>query len=195
MSNTDWRRKISVHFTVPVAKALSHTPITPNAITWIGFVIIWGAAFLVATQHFLWGGIVVLAASVMDAFDGALARHTGKVTRFGAVLDSTLDRLSEGVVLLSIMYVMACEGLQWVVLLCGATMLLSISVSYIRARAEGMGVECSEGWFTRTERVVVIALGLIINQIVIALSIVAVLSLITVIQRLYVAWRKLRPVE
>jgi CDP-diacylglycerol--glycerol-3-phosphate 3-phosphatidyltransferase len=198
MSNSDWRRKIGVHFTTPVAKALAHTPLTPNAITLIGFIFICGAAFLVAMQYFLWGGIGVLVASVMDSFDGALARHTGRVSRFGAVLDSTLDRFSEGVVLLSIMYVMAYNGLEWGVVLGGGTLLLSFSVSYVRARAEGMGVECSEGWFTRTERVIVIAVGLIIGHtvsIVIAMAIVAVFSLITVFQRLYVVWRKLQPAK
>ncbi|MCL2615723.1 MAG: CDP-alcohol phosphatidyltransferase family protein [Dehalococcoidia bacterium] len=192
MANSDWRRSIGVHFTTPVAKALSHTPLTPNVITWFGFALICGASFLVALQHFLWGGIGVLVASIMDAFDGALARHTGCVSRFGAVLDSTLDRFSEGVVLISIIYVMAKNGSEWGAALGGATLLLSFSVSYIRARAEGMGVECSEGWFTRVERVIVIAIGLIINQVIIAVAIVAVFSLITAIQRAYVVWRKLQ---
>jgi len=192
MSNSDWRRNIGVHFTTPVAKVLSHTPLTPNAITLIGFVLICGAAFLVATHHFLWGGIGVLVASIMDAFDGALARYSGRVSRFGAVLDSTLDRFSEGVVLLGIIYVMACEGSEWGAVLGGATLLLSLSVSYIRARAESIGLSCSEGWFTRVERVIVIAVGLVINRVIIAIAIVAVLSLITALQRLYVVWHKLQ---
>jgi hypothetical protein len=88
---------------------------------------------------------------------------------------------------------LARDGSKLGAVLAGATLMLSFSVSYIRARAEGMGVECSEGWFTRTERVIVIALGLIFNQLIIALSIVSVLSLITATQRLYVTWRKLQP--
>jgi len=111
------------------------------------------------------------------------------------VLDSTLDRLSEGVVLLGIIYVLARSGSAPGAVLAGATIMLSFVVSYIRARSEGMGVQCSEGWFTRTERVIVIALGLMLNQVIIALSIISVLSLITAAQRLLVAWRKLQPVK
>ena len=193
MPNSNWRRSISVRFTAPVAKLLAHTPATPNFLTWFGFLLTCGAAALVSTHHFMWGGIGVLVAGLMDIFDGALARQTGRVSCFGAVLDSTLDRFSEGVVLLGIIFVLARDGSELGAVLAGATLMLSFSVSYIRARAESMGVECLEGWFTRTERVIVIALGLIFNQLIIALSIVSVLSLITATQRLYVTWRKLQP--
>ena len=181
-----------MRFTAPVARALSHTPVTPDFLTWFGFLLTCGAASLIALHHFLWGGIGILVAGLMDTFDGALARQTGRASRFGAVLDSTLDRFSEGVVLLGVIYVLARDGSYRGAALAGATLMLSFAVSYIRARAEGMGVECSEGWFTRTERVIVIALGLIVNQVIIALSIVSVLSLITAAQRLYVSWRKLK---
>jgi CDP-diacylglycerol--glycerol-3-phosphate 3-phosphatidyltransferase len=193
MANPNWRRSISVRFTVPVAKALAHTPVTPNFLTWLGFLLTCGAATLVAAHHLLWGGIGVLVAGLMDTLDGTLARQTGRVSRFGAVLDSTLDRFSEGVVLLGIIFVLARDGSETGAVLAGATLMLSFSVSYIRARAEGMGVECSDGWFTRTERVIIIALGLIFNQLIIALSVVSALSLITAAQRLFVAWRKLQP--
>lgn len=184
-----------MRFTVPIAKVLAHTPVTPDFITWLGFFLTCGAAGLVAAHHLLLGGVGVLVAALMDTFDGALARQTGKVSKFGGVLDSTLDRLSEGVVLIGIIYVTARDGSAAGAVLAGATMMLSFSVSYIRARSEGMGVECSEGWFTRTERVIVIALGLMLNQVVIALSIISVLSLMTAGQRLFVAWRKLKPVS
>jgi len=193
MSDSNWRRSLSVRFTTPVAKALAHTPVTPNFLSWFGFLLTCGAAALVAMHYLLLGGIGVLVAGLMDTFDGALARQTGRVSRFGAVLDSTLDRLSEGVVLLGVIFIFARDGSELGAVLAGATMLFSFSVSYVRARAEGMGVACSEGWFTRTERVIVIALGLIFNQLIIALSVVSVLSLFTAVQRLYVAWRKLRP--
>jgi CDP-diacylglycerol---glycerol-3-phosphate 3-phosphatidyltransferase len=193
MANPNWRRNISVRFTTPVAKLLAHTPVTPNFLTWFGFLLTCGATVLVATHHLLLGGFGVLVAGLMDTFDGALARQTGRVSRFGAVLDSTLDRVSEGCVLLGIIFIMAKESLELGAVLAGATLLLSFSVSYIRARAEGMGVECSEGWFTRTERVIVIATGLILNQIFIALFVVSMLSFITASQRLFITWRKLQP--
>lgn len=191
MTETNWRRSISVRFTVPVAKALAHTPVTPNFLTWLGFVLTCGAAALVAGGELLWGGVMVLVAGLMDSFDGALARQTGRVSSFGAVLDSTLDRFSEGVVLIAITYLLARDGNPGGAALTAATLLLSLSVSYIRARAEGMGVACSDGWFTRTERVIVIALGLLFNQVIIALAVVSTLSLLTAGQRLFVTWRRL----
>jgi CDP-diacylglycerol--glycerol-3-phosphate 3-phosphatidyltransferase len=191
MTETNWRRSISVRFTVPVAKALAHTPVTPNFITWLGFVLTCGAAALVAGGSLLLGGVTMLVAGLMDTFDGALARQTGRVSRFGAVLDSTLDRFSEGVMLIAVTYLFARNGNSGGAALAAATLLLSLSVSYIRARAEGMGVACSEGWFTRTERVIVIALGLLFNQVIIALAVVSALSLFTAGQRLFVTWKRL----
>jgi len=192
MANPNWRRNISVRFIAPVARLLAHTPLTPDVLTWLGFALSVGAGALVFTQHFLLAGIGVLVAGLFDTFDGALARQTGRVSRFGAMLDSTLDRLSEGVILLSFLYVLAWGGSSLGAVLAGATLMLSFLVSYIRARAEGMGIECSEGWFTRTERVIVLALGLMLNQLVIALAVVAVLSLFTAAQRLFVTWQRIR---
>jgi CDP-diacylglycerol--glycerol-3-phosphate 3-phosphatidyltransferase len=193
VSDYNWRRRISVRVTTPLAKLLAHTPITPNILTWMGFLLTCIAAVIISRGYLLWGGIWVLVAGFMDMLDGALARNTGRVSRFGAVLDSTLDRLSEGVVLLGVIFILARDGSELGAVLAGATLTLSFSVSYIRARSEGMGVECSEGWFTRTERVIVIALGLMLNQIILSLFIVATLSLITATQRLLVARCKLRP--
>jgi CDP-diacylglycerol--glycerol-3-phosphate 3-phosphatidyltransferase len=193
VSDYNWRRRISVRVTTPLAKLLAHTPITPNVLTWMGFLLTCIAAVIISRGYLLWGGIWVLVAGFMDMLDGALARNTGRVSRFGAVLDSTLDRLSEGVVLLGVIFILARDGSELGAVLAGATLTLSFSVSYIRARSEGMGVECSEGWFTRTERVIVIALGLMLNQIILSLFIVATLSLITATQRLLVARCKLRP--
>lgn len=193
MVENNWRRSISVRFTTPVAKALAHTPLTPNLLTWFGFILTCGAAALVAAHQLLWGGVGILVAGLMDTFDGALARQTGRVSKFGAVLDSTLDRFSEGVVLVGIAWVLGHDGNYRGAALAGATIMFSFAVSYIRARAEGMGVTCSEGWFTRTERVIVIALGLIINQVIIAMLIVSALSLFTAAQRLFLTWRKLQP--
>jgi CDP-diacylglycerol--glycerol-3-phosphate 3-phosphatidyltransferase len=193
VSDYNWRRRISVRVTTPLAKLLAHTPITPNVLTWMGFLLTCIAAVIISRGYLLWGGIWVLVAGFMDMLDGALARNTGRVSRFGAVLDSTLDRLSEGVVLLGVIFILARDGSELGAVLAGATLTLSFSVSYIRARSEGMGVECSEGWFTRTERVIVIALGLMLNQIILSLFIVATLSLITATQRLLVASCKLRP--
>jgi len=184
-------------FTEPVVRVLARTPVTPNALSWSGFILSLGAAALVVTGYPLVAGIVVLVAGFFDILDGALARRIKKVTPFGAVLDATLDRLSEGVVLLAILAVYAIQPSLWGVLLVGAALVLSQLVSYIRARAEAQGLECKGGIFTRAERVVVLALGLLLSYftpaLTIALAIIVLFSLVTVIQRVVYVWRQKSP--
>jgi CDP-diacylglycerol--glycerol-3-phosphate 3-phosphatidyltransferase len=175
----------------PVALAIARTGVTPNTLTLLGFLGNLGAAVLVARGEFLAGGLVVLAASALDLLDGALARATGRVTRFGAVLDSVVDRLSEAAVLAGLVFYYAGLDRREEVALAFAAVVGSILVSYIRARAEGQGLDLREGLFTRPERVIVLALGLIIDQTRIALWILAVLANLTALQRLYAVWRSL----
>ncbi len=198
------RKALAYRFTEPVVSLLSRTPITPSAITWFGFLLTVGAVAFITTGHFLVAGFVVLIAGYFDMLDGALARRTNQATRFGAVLDSTLDRLSEAVLLLGILSLFLFTeeksalftflSKEWVVLLVGVALLGSLLVSYIRARAEALGLECQVGLFTRAERVIVLALGLLLNQIdnalIIALAIVVVFSFFTVGQRLVYVWRQ-----
>ena len=190
MRLSEIRKTVAYRFTEPVVPLLARTGITPSTITWFGFVLILGAAALIITGHPFAAGLVVLIASFFDILDGALARYTNRATRFGAILDSTLDRLSEAAVLLGILVVYAREQLIAQILLVGVALLGSLLVSYIRARAEALGLECQVGLFTRTERVIVLALGLLLNQIVIALGIVVVFSFITAGQRLLYVWRQ-----
>lgn len=177
-----------------MARVLVRTRLTPSTISWFGFVLALGAAALIITAHPLAAGFVVLVAGFFDILDGALARLTKKVTPFGGVLDSTLDRLSEAAVLLGIL--VAFGGSPWLVLLVFLALLGSLLVSYVRARAEGAGLECGVGLFTRAERVVVLALGLLLSSIayvlVIALAIIAVFSFFTFGQRLVYVWRQTR---
>jgi CDP-diacylglycerol--glycerol-3-phosphate 3-phosphatidyltransferase len=147
---------------------------------------------LIATGNLAAGGGVVLFAGFMDMLDGALARRTGRVTRFGGVLDSTIDRIAEGLLLLGIMYLYADEGSTSGVLLTGGVLLSSLLVSYIRSRAEAAGIECLVGLFTRPERVILLALGLFINQLFIALAVIAAGSTFTVAQRLFHVWRQVK---
>lgn len=175
-----------------VVGLLAKTPITPSALTWLGFILSVVAAVLIATDNLIAAGTMVLVAGSFDMLDGALARRTGRVTRFGAVLDSTLDRLSEAALLLGILVLWAAEGWPAGILLVGITLTVSILVSYIRAKAEALGLECRSGLFTRAERVVVLVLGLLFDQLFIALVIIAVLSFFTVLQRLASIWRQLK---
>jgi CDP-diacylglycerol--glycerol-3-phosphate 3-phosphatidyltransferase len=192
---TAFRKSLGGIFTQPVVRLLSRTSITPNTVTWIGFLIITGAAVLAGLGYLLFAGLVVLLAGYFDIIDGALARQTQRVTRFGGVLDSTLDRLSEAVVLIGLMayYIFRPEISQpWIILLLGLSLISSFLVSYIRARAEGAGVKCEVGISTRTERVLLLALGLIINQVLIALLIITLMSVVTVVQRLAYVYRETR---
>jgi len=190
-----FRKNISVRLTRPLVKLLARTPVTPDALTWTGFLLTVVAAVVIGSGHLFAGGWAVLFAGLFDMLDGALARLTNKVTDFGAALDSTLDRLSEAVLLLAVMFRYAQNQSYWFVLLTGIALAGSFMVSYIRARAEGLGLKLTEGFFTRADRVIVLALGLLLSRfngiLAIALGIIAVLSFFTAGQRLYLVRRKL----
>ena len=178
--------------TDPIVFLLAKAHISPNALTLAGVLGSAGAAILLARGQFLAGGIVVLAAGALDILDGALARATGQVTRFGAVFDSVMDRVSEAAVLFGLLYYYAGRDAREESLLAFAALAGSMLVSYIRARGEILGLSIKEGLFTRAERVIVIGLGCMIDQVRIALWILAVLANLTALQRLYLVWRKTR---
>ncbi len=187
----DTRRQIGRSMTGGLSRMLAKSHLSPNTVTWAGFGITLGAAYLVATGALLAGGLVFLFSSFFDMLDGALARATGKITKFGGILDATLDRLSEAAMFVGIMVYFAPEGNAWPVALAGATLAGSLVVSYLRARSEASGLEGKEGIFTRPERVIVLGLGLITGWLVPALVVVCVLSYFTVAQRLASAYRQL----
>ena len=193
------KRTVGSYLTQPVVRILAKTRMTPNDLTWLGFGLTLGAVVLIIYGHLLAAGLVVLVSSFFDMLDGALARGTNQVTRFGAILDSTLDRMSEAGLLLGILVFYALNAAPrstMIILLAGIAMIASFLVSYVRARAEGAGLDCEMGLLTRTERVVVLILGLLLSQInyvlVAALSIIAILSSVTVGQRLVYVWQQTR---
>jgi CDP-diacylglycerol--glycerol-3-phosphate 3-phosphatidyltransferase len=160
----------------------------------MGFLVTVGAGVLIVTGHLFAAGFVVLAAGFFDILDGALARRTSRVTRFGAALDSTLDRLAEAVILISLLVVYAREQAVAEVALVGVTLIGSQLVSYVRAKAEGLGLQCKVGIFTRAERVVLLVLGLLLSRfdyaLITALAIIMVFSYVTVGQRLFHIWQQ-----
>ena len=191
-----WRKAIAERIARPIVNVLARTPLTPNSITWIGFIITIAAGVLIVTEHFLAAGIVVLVAGLFDMLDGALARATGKTTRFGAILDSTLDRLSEAILLVTLLSVFARYGQVTESVLAAVALVGSLMVSYIRARMEGIGIECKAGLFTRPERVIILALGLMLSQfdnaLLITLAVITFFSWYTVIERMVYARRQAR---
>ncbi len=191
--------KVSTRFTDPLVTPLASMGVTPNMISVAGFAGNVAAAILAASGYFVTAGIVMLIFSALDLLDGALARKTGTVTKFGAVFDSVLDRLSEAAVLGGLLFHFTQIGYHTMeIALCYAAIVGSIMVSYVRARAEGIGLELREGLFTRAERVILLALALILAPLVydglvlIALWILASLSLFTACQRVFSVWQKLR---
>ena len=198
MVNLPELRKVTASYlTQPAARLLAKASITPNAITWFGFLVTVFAAGLIVSENLFVAGFVVLVAGFFDMLDGALARLTNQVTRFGAVLDSTLDRIAEAVLLLSILVLYARGQSVAESLLVGIALIGSFMVSYVRARAEALGLECKVGLFTRAERVIVLALGLLLSQIDyilnIALGIIVLFSLFTAGQRLLHVWHQTKP--
>jgi CDP-diacylglycerol--glycerol-3-phosphate 3-phosphatidyltransferase len=191
-------RKSAYHLTEPLVPLLVKTHITPSTLTWLGFAISLGAAALIATGHLFIAGFVVLASGFCDMLDGALARHTNQVTRSGAVLDSTLDRVSEAVLLLAVLifYLSSASPSTIGILLVSLALIGSPLVSYIRARAEALGLECKMGLFTRPERVIALTVGLLASHIdyalITVLAIIAIFSFITAGQRLFYVLKQTR---
>lgn len=176
---------------------LAKTSITPDMVTLAGFFIVLIAAALAGTGYPFAAGWVMLLSGCFDFLDGALARTTNRVTRFGGILDSTLDRISEAVMLLGVMGFFIYHEMPfqpWTVILTGGAIISSFMVSYIRSRAEGAGIDCQVGISTRPERVILLALGLLLSgldyALIIALGIITLLSTVTVIQRMVHVYRK-----
>lgn len=183
--------KLPRRLTDPIALAVARTGLTPNMVSTIGFAGALAAAVLVARGEFVIGAVVMLVAAALDLLDGALARATGKVTAFGGVFDATLDRLSEAAILGGLLFHLSGGGHRQEVILVFVALTGSVMVSYLRARAQVAGIDLREGLFTRPERVILLALGLIIDQTRIILWILAVLTVFTALQRLYAVWRRL----
>ena len=177
--------------------ALGRTPLTPNQVTVVGLALTFLAAGLVAFGHLRWAGIVLIFAGTCDILDGALARSTKASYPYGAFLDSTLDRYSEGAIYLGLAaYFITVDGplQEWLVLATLAALAGSFLVSYVRARAQSLGFTCKTGLFQRPERVVLTVIGLLfgtafggyaLDGVVFLL---AVVTNITALQRIREVW-------
>ena len=137
----------------PVVSLLRRLGLNPNLVTIVGLLISGVGAYFISAGQWWIGGLVVLFAGIFDLFDGALARATSSVSRFGALLDSTVDRVSEAVVLLGLLAYYLSRDDDVGSILVYAAIIGSIMVSYLRARSEGLGIDCKVGVMTRPERV------------------------------------------
>ena len=180
---TDWVRDKGSVITYPIGRVLARLGIHPNMVTFAGFLLNILTGAVLATGNYLVGGVLVIIASSVDALDGALARVSDKKTRFGAFLDSTLDRLSEGALFFGLLMWFVSQQMVLETYLIYFVVLGSIMVSYTRARAEGLGFECKVGILTRMERIAVLSLGLLLGWIRMTLIIMLVLTWVTFLQR------------
>jgi len=154
----------NAELSVMVRNRLVESRLTPNAISMTGLVFNLAAAALVWQRYFFLAGLAFIIGSVMDTLDGRYARASGKGTVFGAFLDSTLDRLEEGIVLTAVAAYFAETGDSFAAAMCVVVVLGSLMVSYTRARAEALGVECKVGIATRPVRVVILSAGLVLAK-------------------------------
>jgi CDP-diacylglycerol--glycerol-3-phosphate 3-phosphatidyltransferase len=189
-SLSSWARRRSASIIDPIARCLAGLGIRPNFLTVVGFVVSLVAGFAVAKGKLWAGGWLFLVSGLFDALDGSVARITGNESSFGAFLDSFLDRYSEAALLFGILFWSTFQGRHALVLLVFVTLTGSIMVSYARARAEGLNIPCKVGFFTRLERFVVLAMMLLTGQLLVGLSILALLTNMTALQRMFHVYKK-----
>jgi CDP-diacylglycerol--glycerol-3-phosphate 3-phosphatidyltransferase len=180
---------------------LIESRLTPNTISLTGLALNVLAAVLVFADHFFLGGLAFIVGSVMDTLDGRYSRMSGKGTQFGAFLDSTLDRASEGIVLTAVAYQFSRSGDDIAVAATVAAVLSSVMVSYTRARAEALGIKGDVGIAPRAIRVVILSIGLLFAKgagvgdfelLAPAVYVLAALSIVTVFQRIFFVRSQLR---
>jgi CDP-diacylglycerol--glycerol-3-phosphate 3-phosphatidyltransferase len=183
-----------------VRNRLIDSRLTPNAISMTGLALNLLAAVLVLERLFFIGGLAFIVGSIMDTLDGRYSRMSGKGTPFGAFLDSTLDRIEEGIVLTAVAAIFASEGRSGAAAAVVIAVLASLMVSYTRARAEALGVECKVGVATRPVRVVILSAGLLFARgaslgdfslLAPSVYVLAALSVLTVLQRIWHVRREL----
>jgi len=178
----------------PTASLLNKYRVSPNTVTLSGFALNIPAAVLIAYGLFIPAGLVIFFAGIFDLLDGVLARKMGKITVFGGFLDSTVDRLTEGVLFFGILVYYLNSSNTAGALLAYAAMFFSFLISYIRARAGSLKINCEEGLLTRGERISILILGLLFQNLTgslfYAVIIIAIFSFITVLQRIAVVYKR-----
>ncbi len=175
-----------------LVRLLTLSGVHPNVLTLIGLVVNGVAAWILARGEFLYAGLVILGAAVFDLTDGAVARSANKVTRFGAFLDSVMDRYSDLIILTGLLVHYARIDRFSYIVLTAVVMIGSVLVSYSRARAENLIESCKVGFLERPERIVLLLIGALFDRMAAVLWVMAVLSNVTVIHRIAHTWNESR---
>lgn len=196
------------HLVLQLIQPMARLGITPNMLTVIGLLLSLLTAGVIAQGFLFTGGLLVLLAGVFDMFDGAMARVQHTATTFGAFFDSTLDRYSESIILFGLLWYTlqrpasfrdllwpASHEQEWMILFIYTAIVGSLMVSYTKARAEGLGIECKVGLLARPERVVLLAIGLLSGTSIWILGILAVFSNVTAVERIVAVWRVTRETQ
>jgi CDP-diacylglycerol--glycerol-3-phosphate 3-phosphatidyltransferase len=185
-----------------IVHGLALTRISPNALTFFGLVINIGAAVLFGfagadnqARMFRWAAATIIGAGIFDMVDGRVARATGQVTQFGAFFDSVIDRYSDLALFFGLLVYYARAGRFFYIVLVAVVMTGSVMVSYTRARAESLIGSCKVGFMERPERLVLIILGALFNRMAPVLWVIAVLSTLTVVHRMYYTWQQTEAME
>ena len=176
----------------PLSSIAKRIPVSPNFLTVAGFLITLTAALTIPHSIRI-GGILILLGGLCDMLDGIVARTTGRATKFGAVLDSLLDRYSDAFLFLSIAWYLAAEGDHSGAFLSIGTLVGAFLISYARARAEGLGISCQSGLLERPERIILLIFATITGWVVPVLWIMLVLTHVTVFQRFCFVRKQLHP--
>src|SRR5687767_4420152 len=204
----EWFKKAFVSLLTPVVGALVRRRVHPNIISTIGFLVTLVGASIIFARALFVGIVVVLIGGMMDILDGRVARETNLASKFGSFYDSTLDRVSEIVVYFSLYaYFRPLPNFWWVGYVVILAMVGSLMVSYTRAKAEALGVECKVGTMQRPERIVMLGLGGLLIPVfdqnapewrfaplLLALALIAVLANITALERIYSVYKVARGV-
>ena len=188
-------QRLPQRFSDGLGRTVARTGLTPNMLSLLGFAGNAFAAYLVVREALLWAGIVFLVFSAFDMVDGAVARATGRATPFGAVFDAVLDRASEALLLAGCAWYFGERGENVQAAVTYAALFASVAVSYMRARAEVVGLPMREGLFRRQERVVLLGAGLLFNALTLAIWPLAVLANFTALQRFWLIARALRALD
>ena len=190
----EWTRAVLERAAAPMARLLARMKVTPNQVSAAGFVLNVGAEACIVANDLFAAGVVYILAGCLDLMDGTLARVSNRATKFGAFFDSTVDRISEGVVFAAITYRFAVDGKDLLAAVVVLALLGSLLVSYVRARAEGLGGKCKVGLLTRAERVVLLTVGLLFGVLSPIIVVLAVLTGVTVVQRVHYVAKQFGPI-
>jgi CDP-diacylglycerol--glycerol-3-phosphate 3-phosphatidyltransferase len=193
---TDHIRQYTAHLMTTLGTAVHRAGIHPDLITIAGLVIVAAASLVIAGGGLQLGALILLIGLPLDALDGAVARAMGRTDSFGALLDSTLDRYADAFIFAGLGYTFAVQDRYDLLLLALLALVGSYSVSYVRARAEGLGIAVKVGWFSRLERVGIILVMLFVPQLLtVGLVVLAVGTNITGLQRLWFVYKSLQNKE